>query len=53
MIKTKIFYKCPYKEPPVLIMNIDVHISERWFLIDLLYKVYGGAILPRGFGGER
>ena len=53
MIKTKNFYKCPYKEPFVLIMDMHVHISEKWFLIDLLHKMYGRAILPRDFRGKR
>ena len=39
--------KCPYKEPPVFIMDMHVHISERWFLNDLLHKVYGRATPPR------
>ena len=53
MIKTKNFYKCPYKEPPVFIMDMHVYISERWLLIDLLNEVHGKAILPRDFRGER
>ena len=54
MIKTKKNYNCPYEDncPPVLIMDMHVHISERWFLIDLLHKVYGRAILPKDFRGE-
>ena len=47
MIKTtKKNYKCPYKEPPVLFMDMYVHISKRWFLIYLLHKMYGRATLP-------
>ena len=53
MIKAKIFYKCSYKVPPVLIMDMHVHISERWFSIDLLHNVYGRAPFPRDFTGER
>lgn len=52
MIKTKNVYKCPYKEPPVPIMDMHVHIRDRWLLIDLLHKVYGRATLPRDFRGE-
>ena len=51
MTKTKNFYKCPCKEPPVPIMDMHVHINERWFLIDLLHKVYGRATLKRDFRG--
>ena len=53
MIEIKKTSKCPYKEPPVLVMNMNVHISEMWFLIDLLQKVYGRNTLPRDFRGER
>ena len=53
MMKTKFFYKCPDKEPPVLIMDMHVNISERWFLNDLLHKVSGRATLPRDFRVER
>ena len=52
MIKTKKI-KYPYKETPVLIMDMHVHFNDRWFLIDLLRKVYGRATLPRDFSGER
>ena len=53
MIKTKKFYKCPYKEPLVLIIDMHVHVSERWFLIDLLYEAYGRETLSRTlFRGE-
>ena len=53
MATSKKFYKCPYKEPPdVLIMDMDVPISEKWFFIDLLHKVYGTP-LSRDFRGER
>ena len=34
-------------------MDIHAHISERWFLVDLLHKVYGRATLQRDFRGER
>ena len=53
MIKTNKFYKCPYKEPPVPIMDMHVHTSDRWLFIDLLHKVYGRATLQRDFRGER
>ena len=53
IIKTNKFYKCPYKKPPVLFMDIHVHISEKWFLIDVLHKAYGRATLPCDFRGER
>ena len=53
MIKTKNFYKCLCKKPPVLNMDMHVHISQRWFLIDLLQKVYGRATFHRDFEGER
>ena len=49
MIKIKNFYKCPYKEPPALIMDMHAHISEKWFLIDILHKACGKATLPRNF----
>ena len=49
MIKTKNSYNCPYKEPPVPIIDKHAYISDRWFLIDLLHKVYGRATLPRDF----
>ena len=52
MIKTKFFYKRPYNELPFLIMYMHVHITERWFLIDLLYKMYGRITLPRDFRRE-
>ena len=39
------------KEPPVLIMDMHVHISERWFLIDALHKTYERATLPKDFKG--
>ena len=51
-MKTKTFYKCPYKEHPVLIMDMHVHISQKWFLIDLLRMVYEKATLPRNFRGK-
>ena len=53
MIKTKKIYKRPYKEPPVLIMDMHVHSSERCLIIDLVHNVYGRATLPRDFRGER
>ena len=53
MMKTEKSYKCPYKKPLVLIMDMHVHISDRRLLIDLLHKMYGRALLPRGFRGER
>ena len=53
MITFKKILKCPYKEPPVLIMDMQVHISERWFLYDLLPKLYGRTTLSRDFRGER
>ena len=52
MIKTKKIYKCPYKELPVLIMDMYVHISERCFLLDLLQKGYKRATLLKDFKGE-
>ena len=53
MIKAKNYYRYPYKEPPILIMDMHIHISERWILIDLVHKVYGEPPLPVDFRGER
>ena len=52
MMKTEKSYKCPYKKPLVLIMDMHVHISDRRLLIDLLHKMYGRAIF-RGILEER
>ena len=53
MIRTKHFYKYPCKELSVLIMDMYVYISERWFIIAVLHKMFGRATLPRNFIGER
>ena len=53
MIKTKNFYKCPYKELPIPNEDMRINIRERSFFIDLLYKAYGRVSLPRDFRGER
>ena len=53
MIKTKKNYKCPYKEPPVPMMDNYDHTRDSWLLIDFLHKVYVRATLPKEIIGGR